>query len=343
MESIKLLAVFIVILLALRRHLPVGLVLFGAGLLLALLSGLSLSSLFAGYIQLAQSKSFLSLTAVVILITLLGSLLKELRYLDSLSAAVTQLPGGRRTAVATLPPLIGLMPMPGGSLLSAPLVDNVLRDGNYAPDFKMVANYWFRHLAEFFWPIYPGIILTEAITGMPMLSVSMMQFPLSLAMIAIGIIFIILKIKNDQNGEKNIRASLWGIVRNIWPIGMAIAIFGFFGLDLSIAIGIALAVLIIFTRPSPSILSKSFRESFTFNLIFLIFGVLSFQMVIEQTDAIAFMPALTARYNFPEELVVFLVCFTVGLLTGMVSAYVGLGYSLLAGLLYQPQLQPGLI
>ena len=36
-----------------------------------------------------------------------------------------------------------------------------------------------------------------------------------------------------------------------------------------------------------------------------------------------------------------LVCFTLGFLTGMVAAYIGMGYALLAGFLYQPTIIPG--
>ena len=95
------------------------------------------------------------------------------------------------------------------------------------------------------------------------------------------------------------------------------------------------------TRPKGAILLKSLRAGFSFNPVVLIRGVLAFQMVLELSGAIGSIPTLAGQYNLPPELVIFLVCFTIGLLTGMVSAYVGLGYTLLAGLLYQPEIVPG--
>jgi hypothetical protein len=58
---------------------------------------------------------------------------------------------------------------------------------------------------------------------------------------------------------------------------------------------------------------------------------------------VASIPRLASEYGLPEEIIIIVVCFTIGMLTGMVSAYIGLGYSLLSGLLYQPVLNPGYI
>jgi integral membrane protein (TIGR00529 family) len=343
MDALKLVLIFVAIVIALRRKISVGIVLLGAGLLMALLFQTGLRPLWQGYLDLVQSHNFILLTSVVVLITFLGALLKELHFLDTLSSAVQGLPGGRRVAVFLLPPLIGLMPMPGGSLLSAPLVGNVLSDGSYAPEFKVSANYWFRHFTEFIWPIYPGIILTEAVTGLPMARVSVMQMPLSALMIVIGLVMFTRRIKSNGGQAARLAPSLAGIVKSLWPIGLAIALYGLLKIDLTWAILIAAAALIVTVRPPRAAMMIATRTALSPKLILLVFGVLSFQMVIELSEAVGFIPDLAARYHFPEEVVVFLVCFTIGILTGMVSAYVGLGYALLAGFLCQPVPDPSLI
>ena len=210
MEALNLVVILILIVVALRKKVPVGVTLFGAGLLTALLFWVPLGDLLQGYRQLVQSKRFLSLTAVIVLVTTLGQLLKELGYLDRLTRVCQQLPGGNRTAAASLPALIGLMPMPGGALLSAPLVDNVL-DKRYPPEFRTATNYWFRHVVEFFWPVYPGIILTEAITGMPLGSVSLMQLPMAIVMALIGYVAFARRIHvGGRSGDSSALAGIGG-------------------------------------------------------------------------------------------------------------------------------------
>jgi hypothetical protein len=73
----------------------------------------------------------------------------------------------------------------------------------------------------------------------------------------------------------------------------------------------------------------------------MVFGILSFQTVLELSGAIKSIPTMAAAIHLPPAIVIFIVCFTVGILTGMTAAFVGLGYSLLAGFIYQPVVQPG--
>ncbi|MEA1981736.1 MAG: DUF401 family protein [candidate division Zixibacteria bacterium] len=346
MAALKLLFIFILIMLAIRKKISVGITLTGAGLIMAVLFQISFKSLMIGYYDLIKSHTFITLTLVVIFITYMGSLLKELGFLEKLSTAVQGLPGGNKTAVALLPPMIGMMPMPGGSLLSAPLVDNVLKKGNYTPEHKLLANYWFRHVAEFFWPLYSGMILTEAITGLPMYKVSLMQFPLSVSMAIIGYYFFIRKIKNNNSNNSNnfsLLTSIWNMFKSVWAILLAISLYAILKVDLSISVLIAIILLMLIARPSKEAIIISLKKSLSLKLIMLLFGVLSFQMIIELSRAVEFIPALATTYNLPEIIIVFLVTFTIGILTGMVSAYVGLGYAILAGFLYQPELNSGLI
>lgn len=311
------------------------------GPLTALLYQVPFRDLLHGYGHLLLSDRFLSLTALVVFVTVIGHLLQNLGYLDRLAASCRRLPGGSRTAVVTLPPLVGLMPMPGGSLLSAPLVNSVLADPRYTPHFKCAINYWFRHVVEFAWPVYAGLILTEAITGLPISRVALLQLPLTIIMLSIGLIVFARKVPSESRDSTEIRGPLLGIAGSIWPVVAAILLYGVVGLELSLATLAALALLVGVARPPRRILGKAFRAGLSLKLVILVLGVLSFQMALEMSGAVQSIPKAAEIYGLPDELIIFLVCFSIGLLTGMVSAYVGLGYTLLAGMLYQPVIQPG--
>lgn len=341
MEIIKLAAVIVAIVIALRYKAPVGLTLFAAGLLAAVLYSVPLPSLLDGYWQLLKSARFLSLTGVIVLVTILGALLSELGHLEKLANACRRLYGGTRTAVAVLPFLIGLMPMPGGALLSAPLVGTLLADPKYTPEFKTATNYWFRHLAEPFWPIYPGVILTEAVTGMPMVQVAMMQLPLSIFMIILGAFFLSRQIDRAPGaGAESGKATL-DILKSLWPIAGAILLYGVLGLNLVFSILISLTALVLLSRPEKSVLARCLMRGLSYRLTLVVFGIMSFQSVLELTGAINAVPAFAEAMHFPAWALIVLVCFTLGFLTGMVAAYIGMGYALLAGFLYQPTIVPG--
>jgi uncharacterized protein len=343
MDAVKLGLILIAIIIALKRKVPVGITLLAMGPLTALLYQVPIGPVLDGYVTVARSQQFYSLTALVVLITIMGNMLKALGFLDRLADACRGLYGGARTAVAVLPPLIGLMPMPGGSLLSAPLVDSVLSAPQYTPQFKCAANYWFRHMVEFTWPIYAGIVLTSALTGMSIARVSLLQAPFTIIMLLLGLFFFTRRITRDPVSQPSLGHPLKGIALSIWPVMAAILLYGIFKLEMSLSALIALVLLILVARPAKTILWDSIKSGLAPDLLALIYGVLTFQKILDLSGGIQSIPRLAAAYHFPEELLIGAVCFSIGLLTGMTSAFIGLGYSLLSGLLYQPQLNPGYI
>ena len=337
-EFIKLAIVFAGVVIAIRKKIFVGYILLAAGLLTALLYQVNASQILIRYKDLLLSRDFLYLYAIVVLITSLGRIMKELGCLDRLVKASESLIGGARTASAVLPALVGLMPMPGGALLSAPLVGRVLSDKKYTPELKTTVNYWSRHVMEFCWPIYPGLVLSATLTSLPIGTICLLQLPMTLIMIPTGIIFLIRKIENNNRGGGRILRPLGGILVQMWPILLAILIYAATPLELVYAILISLALLLLKERPALSKIRTVARSALSPRLLVLVFGALSFQQMLDLAGAVGSIPKLSAWLGLPGELVIILVSFISGLLTGILFALVGLAYPLLASYLYQPDI-----
>ena len=71
-----------------------------------------------------------------------------------------------KTLLVSVAALIGLIPMPGGALFSAPLVDACDTEHRLSSDLKTRINYWFRHMWEYWFPLYAGVIMALQITGL---------------------------------------------------------------------------------------------------------------------------------------------------------------------------------
>ena len=68
-------------------------------------------------------------------------------------------------AMAAMPAAIGMIPMPGGALFSAPMV-RAATGGTDVPGAQLSAiNFWYRHPWEFWWPLYPGVMLALQMAG----------------------------------------------------------------------------------------------------------------------------------------------------------------------------------
>jgi integral membrane protein (TIGR00529 family) len=334
---IKLALVFIGIVIAIRLKFFVGYTLYVAGLALAVLYKMGFMDILLANKNLLFSERFLSLYIIIVLITFLGRLLKEIGYLNRLVEASREMVGGARTAAALLPALVGLMPMPGGAMLSAPLVAEVLPKGKYSPEFMTIVNYWSRHIIEFCWPIYPGLILSAALASLNVGQIALLQMPLTLIMIPVGLMFFIRQIKEKGEGKGDILRPAIKILSAIWPILLSIFIPALFSIELLWGVVISLIILIIIERPNIKRVIPVCREACSPKLLALVFGILFFQQILEITGSVGSIPRLTLDMGFPPIVVIFALTFTVGLLTGMVTAFIGLSYPLLSGYLFQPE------
>jgi integral membrane protein (TIGR00529 family) len=97
----------------------------------------------------------------------------------------------KRGILAVLPAVVGLLPMPGGALFSCPLIDDADEGATLPQELKTRINYWFRHVWEFWWPLYPGFLLAVAVSGLPVWKVASLLFPLHLMAIGIGWFFLL--------------------------------------------------------------------------------------------------------------------------------------------------------
>ncbi len=190
---------FILLLNSFGRHLAVSLV--AGTVLLAAWCGHSPAAAASIVLSRVFSVDHFFLLAVVLQVIWLSSQMAETGVMrdlvDGLRGRLSQ-----RAAVAVLPAVIGLLPMPGGAIFSAPLVADCDRDGALDPLLKTRINYWFRHVWEYWWPLYPGILLLLSITGLDAWQVMLVHLPLSLAAIGVGWVFFLGRIPRAEGGQE---------------------------------------------------------------------------------------------------------------------------------------------
>ena len=180
MPFLKVLLAFVIMLAGMRFKVGLGLSILVGGLVMGLVFGLGVMEWAqAGIMALTQEK-FLFLAAIVGLILILSDAMERSgqskRLMESLSGYLTN----PRLRLIFFPALIGLLPMPGGAVFSAPMVKTVSEDMRVTNSDRAVINYWFRHIWELFWPLYPGIILTVALADIPIIDLIGKTWPGSL-------------------------------------------------------------------------------------------------------------------------------------------------------------------
>jgi hypothetical protein len=144
------------------------------------------------------------LVAVLLLVIWLSSLMAEGGVMRDLVEAVrSRVP--RRLAFAALPAVIGFLPMPGGALFSAPMVDSADPQRALSGLLKTQTNHWFRHIWEYWWPLYPGVILALELTRLQIWQFALVQLPVTLIAAGSGALLLLRRIPLGEPGERGQR------------------------------------------------------------------------------------------------------------------------------------------
>lgn len=340
MVMLRLLIILILIIVGIRQKLFVGYLLALAGIVTPFLFGFGVASVAKGVGMTFISTELWQLIGAIVAVTVLGQLLKQIGALSRLTSAAQELAGGKRTATAVLPSAIGLLPMPGGALLSAPLIQDVLKEDNKPPQLLAAANYWFRHSMEFFWPLYPAIILGAGIVGLPVRVFSTLGIVMSVAMFSVGYIFFLRAISGQKRSTRTLR-SVWHICLSLWPVFLAVFIALVFKLHIVVALTAAILTTVVVYRVKWSIIWSALKEAAIWRIFFMVLGIMLFKNMLELSGAVGHIPDEVTRLGIPPAIAIFVVAFLSGILSGMMVAFVGLSFPVLAGFLYIPQINLG--
>ena len=190
---------------------------------IALWSGHSVSTI--GSISWAEFYSLdnAMLSAIIFLVIWLSSQMAKAGVMSDLVKAI-KARISVKGSIAVLPAIIGLLPMPGGAIFSAPLVDDCDEDSIIDPVLKTKINYWFRHIWEYTWPLYPGLILTSDISGLEIWQLFLLGLPMTTAAAATGYFFLLRKVENRPTIEKH---HTKGLLKLVSPIIVVVVVYVF--------------------------------------------------------------------------------------------------------------------
>ena len=325
----EFIACFVLIVILIRFKVPVGITLVAGAILLSLLEfGLSSKSIDPFIATLTALRTW-KLILTIILVIILGSILSKQGYLERLVKALNSSISPRWVA-RIAPAVIGLLPMPGGAMVSAPIIEELAKGTSASGEAKTVTNYWWRHIWEPVWPLYQSVILAAAIIGIQVWEVAYICFPITFACIAAGIIVLRMPLSNKRQGSASILIFFREIIISMWPVIFIIASGIIFNLDLIVSLLILYVVLFALRITDLKMVYASLKSEFSLDILLIFIGGLSMMNIIEVGQAAASTLASLQAWGIPIDLVVFTLPFLVGLITGLTAAYVGVGFPIVA-------------
>jgi hypothetical protein len=162
--------------------------------------------------------SIILLAIAILFIPILGGLMGESGLMSEL---VNKMDISKKTSLMVSPALYGLLPVAGGALMSAPIVDNI------APEIdanrKVSINVWYRHIFILIYPL--SLLVISEIANINLYLIMLAMLIPFILLIFIGYFFLIRSIPEEQEEHKR---DIKRVLINLIPIIIA-PIFDFIG------------------------------------------------------------------------------------------------------------------
>ena len=350
----KILILFAGIMLLYRMKLPLYVALLGVSFCAGLWfhTGAVQTACIMGRSAVARETLFLY--AVVVLILGFSNLLDKTGILKHIVDSFSRLFGRSMISGAALPALIGLLPMPGGAIFSAPMVDAACGPaGGQTPEQKAAVNYWFRHIWEYWWPLYPGIILASYLFNVSVWKLAALHLPLTAAAAAAGYFVILRPAFASEPGRAPVprgaaNGNLVNALKQSLPIlatiavifgaGPVMAVAGINGIAAKywpVILGVFLGIVwvIVSSGLGPVRAVKLFDARSMANMFLLAMGVMVFRDMLIGVDAFTGAQADLETYRVPALIVIAALPFIAGLVMGLAVAFVGASFPLVISLI----------
>jgi integral membrane protein (TIGR00529 family) len=346
----KILIVFFGVLAVSRMRVPLGVGLIGGGLALDLWAGKTIQALPADFWQALIRPELWLLVITITLIMEIGHFMSS----DENGKAILSLArryGGRHgqaVSLVLIPAAIGLVPMPGGALFSAPLVEKTAENSSSSPEWKVAVNYWFRHILEYWWPLYPVVIVTLSIFTLQTWKFMLLQVPFTIVSLGAGYFFLLrshrFSLTADIPDEENPPSILRVMLPIVIIVLAALTLPGLFhkmfpGLNpaswklLAMLTGLLVSLGIIWSDRQN--LSRKMFSDFasrkTMNVFITLAGVMIFESLLDSSGLIPLAGRELSRSSVPMALIIAFLPFLAGLVTGIAIGFAGAAFPIVVG------------
>ncbi len=311
----------IALVLVLIRKLGIGVSLFiGSAVLSYLLFG------YNGFEVLLQALiniQTLKIVTMVILAFTLGYSMEYFGMLNELAEELSQAIGA--LSFILIPLLIGLLPMPGGALISAVMLGPLMKKYTLTPERATLLNYWFRHVWVTFWPLYPSVIIGAAVLNVDYFTFAAATLPISIFAMISGLMLTRGIERKFQISRNTLKA-----LTNLYPIIILLFLSVILKLDLLISLLVAIFAVAIHRRAKLKDFEKILKRTIDRKIIVLVFAVMCYKSVI-QSSGVAESILTDISLEFPAPVAAFILTLIVGFATGIEMSYSSIALPLLTG------------
>lgn len=279
---------------------------------------------------------FVSIAGLLYLVNVLGEAMQITGVSERLVPALHGLFRSRRMALAAIPMLMGLLPTPGGIMLSAPMVRHSGDRIGVDRAHQAAINYFFRHQWESVWPLFPAIPLIQGLLGISIGQLVAHNIFLCVIGLAAGVVFLLTYGIPPRNPEHTAPSSGWQknlrhFINAFWPIALAAILAIVLNIPAGLGLLAALMIFLLLHHIPVKNCGQIFKKAFEADFVLLVLAALCFKLNLEVAGAIPQIVDFLTGLHVPPPVLVFLLPFLVSFVTGMTTPSIIITFPLLAG------------
>lgn len=328
-----------IIILMLRRHIPIGPCMLTGGLFIWLMKTPELHYLTQAFTETLSLPRTYDIIFALYFVMCLEIELRTSGALAGMVHALQRIFSSNRVTLAVMPAFLGLLPSLGGARFSAPIVEEASKGLGLTSDHQSAINFWFRHIFEFSSPIIPGMIMACNIAGVAYSEFITHLCWLTVLMFSVGWFVLIRPIKADSIKENAISQAAdeqgW---QDLWlslsPVVLTFVLVVFFNMNASVGMGVVTAGLFIvlhFTKREVS-LKEVVVGAIDMKMFFNVLCILYFIQILTVTQVLQEIVTAFQSSPLPVPVIIACVSFIIGVLTGMSQGHVAIIMPIIAAM-----------
>jgi len=269
--------------------------------------------------------STLELVATIVSITFLNIAYQNAGKFQELTESLGKMIPSR-SLMAVIPAIFGVLPVTGGALFSAPLVDSEGDKLKMGKEKKAFLNLWFRHIPHLLYPLETSLVIASYLTNTSLTKMILYQVPVFVTGITIGYL---IGLKGVGEGGRVLIK--WYYIKSFFfsflPIFVAVILTAFLGMKVFIAVFIGTILLFVMTGVKRINIMPALNSMSKMALV--AFGIMIFRHVVEVSGTLKIMAELVQTYTLWPPIVLVSLPMLIGFVLGESTPSITISLSLL--------------
>ncbi len=330
-QLLILIIAFIILFILVIKEINIGLALIISAIILGI-STLTLMKFIQVSIDTLTNYLTIELILTMFFIPVLSYMYQETGLVEKLTKSLERMISNEKLIMMIMPAIFGLLPVLGGALFSAPIIENEGKKLGMSKGEQTFINLWFRHLLFLIYPLEQAYIVIVYLTGVDLKVLLAYQIPAFIMAILSGYLFGLRKYKSKKYEISLNKYWLKKFLIVFSPMLIAI-ILSLIGIKIYISIIIGIIFLMLISKTGVKILFNTIKRKEVLGMALTAFGIMLFRQVMDASNILNLLSIYVQTYNISKIFLLILIPFLIGFCLGVPTAALAIIISILSSII----------